>query len=136
MCGFMVASVIAFWAQPGGTVENDRPVSDARGADDSSAEKKDDRRIREGAKFENRLGEFREAGERIRFYMSDDKTSFVAIENLALERVSRVLEGSTSPRSWSVSGVVTEFRGSNYLIVTRAALKAHVKKRANTGSRK
>ena len=29
----------------------------------------------------------------------------------------------TTPRTWSVTGVVTEFRSGNFLLVTRATLK-------------
>ena len=81
-------------------------------------------RVREGSILEAELGEFREAGERIRFYLlKDAKTSYVALENLALDRVSRVLEEDTTPRTWSVTGVVTEYRSGNFLLVTRAKVK-------------
>lgn len=123
--GLLVAGLICLIALPGETEETSQHGA-ARATGDSTAKK--DHRIREGAKLEGQLGEFREAGERIRFYLSDEKTSFVAVENLALERVSRVLDENTSSRTWSVSGVVTEFRGGNYLIVTRAAVKARAKK--------
>ena len=121
--GILVAGLIGLCAMPGETVENDRADLTGRSEVDDSTQKKGNHRTREGAKLKGELGEFREAGERIRFYLNDDETSFVALENLALERVSQELDGNTSPRTWSVSGVVTEYRGGNYLLVTRVALK-------------
>ena len=82
-------------------------------------------RLREGSKLVDEIGEFRRAGaDRFAFYPKDRDVSFRTLENLALERVARVLDEDTSPRLWSVSGLVTEFRGSNYLFVTRAVLNA------------
>ena len=43
----------------------------------------------------------------------------VLLENLALERISRSLEDNRGSK-WTVSGLVTEYRGSNYLLVTKA----------------
>jgi len=111
----------------GETVESRNSEKSERSEVSDTASKKE-YRIREGFKLDSELGEFREAGERITFYPSGDKTSFVAIENLALERVSRVLDENTSPRTWSVSGIVTEYRGGNYLIVTRASLKTRARR--------
>jgi hypothetical protein len=33
------------------------------------------------------------------------------------------LDEGRSPRQWIVSGVITEFKGSNYLLVTKAVLR-------------
>ena len=91
----------------------------------SSDEPKSDAadRIREGTILENKLGTFKSTGGRIAFYPSDSKTPIHALENLALERVWRLQELSQG-RQWSVSGVVTEYRDGNYLLITRAILKA------------
>jgi hypothetical protein len=42
-----------------------------------------------------------------------------------LERIIRMLKSAEEPDSvsWSVSGVITEFSGRNYLLVTRAVYK-------------
>ena len=80
-------------------------------------------RLREGSKLTDVAGQFDFAGDRIAFFPSDSKESFRVLENLALERVSRILgEGRQKPE-WSVSGVITEFRGVNYLLVTKAIIK-------------
>ena len=78
-------------------------------------------RDREGSKLINQIGEFHEAGERISFYFDGSTRSFVVLENLALERISRKLDQGT--RKWSVTGTITEFRGSNFLLVERALMK-------------
>jgi hypothetical protein len=48
------------------------------------------------------------------------------LPNLGLERVGRMLKSVEEPESisWSVSGMVTEFGGRNYLLVTRAVYKS------------
>ena len=81
-------------------------------------------RVREGAKWEDEVGEFQAAGERIRFHSRDRDIKLTVLENLALERVARVLDETREPPLWSVSGMVTEFHGGNYLLVTRAVVKA------------
>lgn len=83
-------------------------------------------KTREGAKLTNRTGSFRITGDRVTFYAKDDKQRFRALENLALERIARVISDSEDPgrMEWSVSGKITEYHGNNYLLVSRAVLKA------------
>jgi hypothetical protein len=45
------------------------------------------------------------------------------LENLALQRISQVLDENRGPRQWIVSGLITEYRGSNYLLVTKAVIQ-------------
>ncbi len=78
--------------------------------------------LREGVRLENTLGTFKSTGGRITFYPADTTPPLHALENLALERVWR-LQDVSQGRQWSVSGVVTEFRGANYLLITKAILK-------------
>ena len=44
----------------------------------------------------------------------------VALENLALQRVARSLAERSQESQWKVSGMVTEFRGANYILLRRA----------------
>jgi hypothetical protein len=44
------------------------------------------------------------------------------LENLQLERILRTLAESRAQRQCIVSGVITEFRGANYLLVTKAVI--------------
>lgn len=81
-------------------------------------------RLREGAKFHDRVGRFQVQGERVNF-LPDDKSpeSIRVLENLALERVSNGLIDPRSSNRWIVSGTVTEYRGNNYLLITRAIMR-------------
>jgi hypothetical protein len=81
-------------------------------------------RLREGSTLTDALGEFHNAGDRIIFQPLDRTISLPTLENLALERVARSLEENPTRRLWSVTGTVTEYRGGNYLLITRARLKA------------
>jgi hypothetical protein len=110
------------------------PVADLQDANPDELDGADDRtlRLREGMKFVNRVGELREAGGRILFYPDGDTRSLQLLENLALERVSDDLD--QTQRKWSVTGIITEYRGGNYLLLHRAVLKARSSKLS--GSRK
>ena len=81
-------------------------------------------RLREGMKFVNQVGELKEVGGRVLFYPDGSTLSLQLLENLALQRVSENLD--QPHRKWSVSGLVTEYLGSNYLLLHRAVLKARV----------
>lgn len=108
------------------------PVADRQGANSnglanpSELHRADGRgfRLREGMKFVNQVGELKEAGGRIVFYPEGYTQSLQLLENLALERVSDDLD--QTQRKWSVTGIVTEYLGSNYLLLHRAVLKARV----------
>lgn len=80
-------------------------------------------RLREGSRLNDVAGHFDFAGDRIAFFPADSNDSFRVLENLALERVSRILGEGRGQPEWSVSGVITEFRGVNYLLVTKAMIK-------------
>jgi hypothetical protein len=67
-------------------------------------------------------GTFDTAGNRMQFRPADGSSSLRVLENLALERVTRILEETRSDRLWLVSGTVTEYRGENYLLITRVVL--------------
>ena len=79
-------------------------------------------RLREGAKLVEQVGDFKETGGRIAFYPDGTSASLQVLENLALERVAQNL--AERSRKWSVTGLVTEYRGGNYLLLHRAVQKA------------
>jgi len=106
-------------AAVGETVPNLEPLDHPSGGNREL--KQEPLRLREGSRFTDEIGEFRETGGRIAFF-PDFGSSMVVLENLALERVSRDMD--QGKRKWSVSGKVTEFRGSNYLILERVVLKS------------
>jgi len=76
---------------------------------------------REGAVLEM-TGIFKATGDRVAFYPADGKDSYLALENLALNRISISLTETRTPRVWSIKGMITEYRGSNFLLVQRAVM--------------
>jgi hypothetical protein len=82
-------------------------------------------RQREGAKLTDRRGRFERRGERYVFLSEAGGAHYVVVENLMLERVANMLDDAAGGELlWNVSGVITEFRGSNFLVLQRAVVKA------------
>jgi hypothetical protein len=81
-------------------------------------------RQREGTRLTDVNGRFELAGDRVMFYPAAGRESYRLLENLALERVGQVLSESRSKQEWTISGTLTEFRGANYLLLTKAVIKA------------
>ena len=83
------------------------------------------KRIREGERIEDRTGHFKMAGDRVAFYDKDKTLRLRCLENLALERVARIIGDNVDLErlKWCVTGTITEFHGTNYLLVTRAVLE-------------
>jgi hypothetical protein len=84
-------------------------------------------RFREGHKLVDEVGYFTLSGDRATFYTVEGGLRLGGLENLNLERVVQRIDDSSvasSPNQlrWQVNGIVTEYRGSNYLLVTRAIL--------------
>jgi hypothetical protein len=80
-------------------------------------------RWREGSRLVDQTGSFKLAGERVIFTSADGKLRFDGLENLAIERIARTIGDSPDQLEWSISGLITEYRGANYLLVTQAVLK-------------
>jgi hypothetical protein len=80
-------------------------------------------RWREGSKLNDQAGNFKLTGDRVTFVAVGGKLKFLCLENLCIERVSRVISDSPDQLEWSVSGVITEYRGANYLLATQAVLR-------------
>ena len=78
---------------------------------------------REGAEFVDILGQFRMTGDRATFYPKDSQAGYAGLENLNLERVSLMISDTSDQLLWQVSGTITEYRGMNYILVTKAILK-------------
>ena len=97
-----------------------RPVALRRAGE---ADRASGERQREGTRLTDVSGRFELAGDRITFHPSSGRESFRLLENLALERVGQVLSESRAKQDWTVSGTLTEFRGANYLLLTKAVIK-------------
>ena len=84
------------------------------------------KREREGVSITAVKGIFKEAGDRFTFYPTKEgrptNRFYVILENLALERINRIYTEGGQERFWTVSGRLTEYRGSNYLMISKATL--------------
>jgi hypothetical protein len=57
-------------------------------------------------------------------FYAESGVRYGGLENLNLERVASVINENPEQLQWSVSGTITEYRGANYLLVSRATLKS------------
>jgi hypothetical protein len=119
----LVACLLAHGARSGREVLARVISGSAQPSNPADKGRKPERRFREGTRLVDRMGHFRTTGDRLIFYSQQDDRRLSALENLALERVARVISESADSHQWSVSGIVTEYHGQNYLLVTRAILK-------------
>lgn len=76
-------------------------------------------RLREGTQLIEVTGKFEAAGDRASFVISDSSESVRVLENLALQRVMRVLPQIQPGTQWTISGVITEYNNGNYLLLTK-----------------
>ncbi|MBL9081687.1 MAG: hypothetical protein JNK76_07775 [Planctomycetales bacterium] len=81
-------------------------------------------RQREGTKMVERRGRFEVNGDRVVFLAQEPDAHFVVLENLALERVVRAIEESGPQMLWSISGTLTEYRSTNFLMISRATIRS------------
>lgn len=82
------------------------------------------KRQREGLRLTEQPGTFEELGDgQFTFTPEGSKESYRTLENLALERVGNVMADSGSGLTWLVTGQLTEFRGSNYLLISKAVIR-------------
>jgi hypothetical protein len=80
-------------------------------------------RLPEGAILTDQPGTFQLVGKRMVFGFEGDARQLAALENLALERIVRIVRQTATPQSWLVSGTVTEYQGNNYLLIDRAVIR-------------
>jgi hypothetical protein len=90
----------------------------------NASPRKKELRQREGTKFTEQLGRFQLSGDRVVFIpvKMGDENSLRVLENLTLERVLENLNESQADRLWTVTGVITEFRSVNYLLLSKAVV--------------
>lgn len=79
--------------------------------------------LREGTLVQDELGRFHRQEGRIIFRSMLTNNSWIALENLNLERVAISLQAAGGDQLWSVTGELTEFQGDNYLLIRRAVKK-------------
>jgi hypothetical protein len=80
-------------------------------------------REREGTNLVDVPGYFKLTGDRATFFPAGGETHYLALENLNLERIAAAISDIPEQVPWRVSGTVTEYRGANFLLVTKAILQ-------------
>lgn len=80
--------------------------------------------MREGTRIVDHPGYFRITGDRAIFYSSQRKIRYMVLENLNLERITTAIVDQPRQRKWKVTGTLTEYKGSNYLLVEKAVLES------------
>jgi hypothetical protein len=80
-------------------------------------------RQREGSFLVDVPGHFKLTSDRATFYPTGSEQRYLGLENLNLERIALVVGENPEQLEWIVSGAVTEYRGANYLLITKSLLK-------------
>jgi len=84
---------------------------------------KSSERLREGTKLIDVVGTFQSVGnDSVTFTpgpVGSNKESLRVLENLALQRVSQVLDENKGARLWTVTGEITEYKDANYLLLKK-----------------
>lgn len=122
------------WALGGKATAHTRTRSEATALGEATAESEEGtggvpgrpgERLREGTRLVEVVGTFQAIGaDGITFSPRGSKDSYRVLENLALERIGRTLDETRGTRMWVVSGLITEYRGANYLLVSKAVMQA------------
>ncbi len=76
--------------------------------------------LREGTDLTDVRGVFRVTGDRMTFFTDGEATRLVCLENLLLERIVRKVAEDSEELVWNVSGTITEYGQSNYLLLKHA----------------
>lgn len=86
-------------------------------------------RQREGTKIAGQVGQFKMTGDRLTFYAQNPQQQpLQVLENLGLERVSRMMTEKGGTLEWTIDGTLTEYQGVNFLLLTRATVKSGANK--------
>ena len=124
ICGLailMLLGTASTWAEA-------PPTNTARPASDDAigeVEEGSPHRQREGTHLTSQHGYFRGSGDGLIFHLRGSKEKYPALENLALERVGKVMSDRhdhPDQLTWEVRGFFTEYRGSNYMVITHAVI--------------
>jgi len=140
-CCVVIANILAliFGAALAPAYENPLPGSAANlpaatgsrpahssAANGAVAAGKSSERLREGTKLIDVVGTFQSVGnDSVTFTpgpVGSNKESLRVLENLALQRVSQVLDENKGARLWTVTGEITEYKDANYLLLKKTVI--------------
>lgn len=120
----LVAPALVAVADPPNSLRAGPTSGGAATSTGNSSAAKSSERLREGTRLVDVAGTFQSTGpDNISFLANGNKESYRVLQNLALQRISQSLEENRALRQWTVSGTITEFRGANYLLVTKAVIQ-------------
>jgi hypothetical protein len=117
-------ALVAFVASAGALLLAQEPEPTPTPPATEGQTEKTTQRLREGTRLDDALGHFKITGDRAMFFLSDESAKYSCLENLNLERTTNLLAENAEGLEWTVSGTLTEYRGSNYLLLSRAILKS------------
>ena len=80
--------------------------------------------LREGTIMQSQHVIFRVSNDRIILSLDTGAERYVCLENLNLQRITAVLKSNPTLTDWTVDFVVTEYQGSNYVLIQRAVLSS------------
>ncbi len=119
LAAFFLAPFSPLWSNVSAQ-DSDSTMTDlAKQAEDLFQKKN---RLREGAEIVDEVGSFEWIGDRLSFSPEKGGHVFKILENRMMERVVQTQETSTSKLIWVVTGTITEYRGSNYLLMKHVIL--------------
>lgn len=113
-------------AQPFDSSNRPAPSPPQSSSESEETHSGEEQRQREGSQLSGEVGHFRSVGDRLVLQVHDSPNKYVCLENLALERIGKAINQRGARGNellWDVTGTFTEYRGVNYLLVTRAVLR-------------
>jgi hypothetical protein len=129
---FLTLAAVLLAGSPGAAQQAEPPPGTGKALDFPSAgrtgrskSEEAGKRLREGTRLIDVEGRFDSNGDRWIFFQADVNQSYKVLENIALERIHKVVEETRAGEKplWTISATVTEYLGSNYLLVTKAVIK-------------
>ncbi|PQO38471.1 hypothetical protein [Blastopirellula marina] len=118
VAALFLANISPPWANVAAQEAN--PTTDLAEQAQEQFQKKN--RLREGAEIVDEPGTFEWIGDRLSFSPEKGDHVFKILENRMMERVVQTQESSTGKLVWVVTGTITEYRGSNYLLMKHVIL--------------
>jgi hypothetical protein len=85
-------------------------------------------RFHEDEELVEQAGQFSISNDRVVFVTVKGQHRFTALENRSLDGVVNTIDGNPASVPWIVSGKITEYHGSYYLLLTRAQRQSQVPK--------
>lgn len=80
--------------------------------------------MREGHKIYDAVGHFSVQGDTISFIGAENGLLLGTLPNLNLERIRADSDANDDDPKWVISGVITEYKNANFILITRVIKKA------------